>query len=395
MNARKLRLAYLVTHPIQYQAPLLRRINAEPDIDLTVFFGTDFSARPFVAADFGQTIEWDVPLLEGYRHEVLPAIGPRDEKDLGFWKPLNHGLAARLSAGQFDALWVHGYARWLHWAAMAAARRRGIKVLLRDEATPISAARGPVKQAAKHLFFSGMNRLVDAYLAIGSLNRRYYVEHGVAKDRIFMVPYAVDNARFMADAAKANATREAFRAQLGLESGRPILLFAAKLIERKRPAQLIEAFATVQAEPALRRPYLVFAGDGPLRAQLERDAARLAPGRDQVPRLPAAERAAALLRSVRRLRPAVGPGGLGAGRQRGHVRGARRHRQRHGRLGARPRPARRERRRVPHRRRRRPDAGDARRSARPRRSSRRWAGAASRSSGAGASRKTSPGCGRR
>ena len=80
MNAsRKLRLAYLVTHPIQYQAPLLRRINAEPDIDLTVFFGTDFSARPFVAADFGQTIEWDVPLLEGYRHDVLPAIGSREE----------------------------------------------------------------------------------------------------------------------------------------------------------------------------------------------------------------------------------------------------------------------------------------------------------------------------
>ncbi len=69
-----------------------------------------------------------------------------------------------------------------------------------------------------------------------------------------------------------------FRAQLGLEPDRPILLFAAKLIERKRPAQLIEAFASVHADPALRRPYLVFAGDGPLRAQLERDAARLAPG---------------------------------------------------------------------------------------------------------------------
>ena len=277
-TARKLRLAYLVTHPIQYQAPLLRRVNAEPDIDLTVFFGTDFSARPFVAADFGQTIEWDVPLLDGYRHEVLPAIGSREEKDLGFWKPLNHGLAARLAAGRFDALWIHGYARWLHWTAMASARRRGIRVLLRDEATPISAARGPLKQSAKRLFFAGMNRLVDAYLAIGSLNRRYYVEHGVAKDRIFMVPYAVDNARFIADAAKANASREAFRVQLGLEPGRPVLLFAAKLIERKRPIQLIEAFAKVHAEPALRRPYLVFAGDGPLRARLEQDAARLASG---------------------------------------------------------------------------------------------------------------------
>ena len=45
MPDRKLRLAYLVTHPIQYQAPLLRLVAAQPDIDLTVFFGTDFSAR--------------------------------------------------------------------------------------------------------------------------------------------------------------------------------------------------------------------------------------------------------------------------------------------------------------------------------------------------------------
>lgn len=274
---RKLRLAYLVTHPIQYQAPLLRRIAAEPDIDLTVFFGTDFSARPFVAADFGQTIQWDVPLLDGYKHDVLPAIGQREEKDLGFWKPLNYGLAARLSAGQFDALWIHGYARWLHWSGMASARRRGIRVLLRDEATPISAPRGPLKRAAKRLFFTGLDRMVDAFLAIGTLNRRYYVEHGVSDNRIFLMPYAVDNARFKADAAAAAARRDAYRAELGLEPGRPILLFAAKLIERKRPAELIAAFAKIHRDPALRRPYLVFAGDGPLRGRLEQDAARLAP----------------------------------------------------------------------------------------------------------------------
>ena len=275
---RKLRLAYLVTHPIQYQAPLLRRVAAEPDIALTAFFGTDFSVRPFIASDFGQTIEWDVPLVEGYDHQFLPALGGRAEKDLGFWKPLNYGLARRLTQGRFDAIWIHGYARWLHWSAMASARARGIKVLLRDEATAISAPRGPLKQMAKNAFFVGLRQMVDGFLAIGTLNRRYYLDHGVPADRIFPMPYAVDNARFMADAQKAAATREEFRARIGLEPGRPALLFAAKLIERKRPAALIAAFAKVHADPALRRPYLVFAGDGPMRAALEAQAAREAPG---------------------------------------------------------------------------------------------------------------------
>ena len=44
---KKIRLAYLVSHPIQYQAPLLRRINQEPDIDLTTLFCSDLSAKEY------------------------------------------------------------------------------------------------------------------------------------------------------------------------------------------------------------------------------------------------------------------------------------------------------------------------------------------------------------
>lgn len=275
---RKLRLAYLVTHPIPYQAPLLRAIAAEPDIDLTVFFGTDFSARPFTAGEFNQRIEWDTPLLEGYRYEVLPQVfapPPGRLPPLDFWRPVNHGLASRLAG--FDALWVHGYAHWFHWTAMAAAKRRGLKVLLRDEATAISAARTPVKRLAKRAFFAGLERTVDAFLAIGTLNRRYYAENGVAADRVFDMPYAVDNRHFRAGAQATAAQREHTRAELALERGRPILLFSAKLIDRKRPALLLEAFARLHADPALQYPYLLFAGDGPLRASLEEQAKRLAP----------------------------------------------------------------------------------------------------------------------
>ena len=82
---RRVRLAYLVSHPIQYQAPLLRRIAQEPDIDLTVFFGSDFSVRGYKDEGFGVDVKWDVPLLEGYRHVFLPRL--RDGNDVSFATP--------------------------------------------------------------------------------------------------------------------------------------------------------------------------------------------------------------------------------------------------------------------------------------------------------------------
>ena len=56
---RRARLAYLVSHPIQYQAPLLRRIAREPDIDLTVLFGSDFSLHTYNDSGFGVPVTWD------------------------------------------------------------------------------------------------------------------------------------------------------------------------------------------------------------------------------------------------------------------------------------------------------------------------------------------------
>src|ERR1700712_5183697 len=73
-RSRKVRIAYLVSHPIQYQAPLLRRIAQEPDIDLTVFFGSDFSLRNYKDEGFGVEVAWDTPLTEGSKHRFLKPL---------------------------------------------------------------------------------------------------------------------------------------------------------------------------------------------------------------------------------------------------------------------------------------------------------------------------------
>ena len=187
-------MAYLVTHPIQYQAPLLRRIAQEPDIALTAFFGSDMSIGEYADPGFNCTVAWDRELLGGYDYEFLPAIGKTDRVSL--LRPLNVGMAKRLRTGKFSAFWVHGYMRPYHWSAVVAAKRLGMKVLVRDEATMIGRKRGRVTVALKRLFFAWLSRIADGFLAIGSLNRDYYIAHGIKPNCVFWAPYAVDNKFF-------------------------------------------------------------------------------------------------------------------------------------------------------------------------------------------------------
>ncbi len=264
---RKIRLAYLVSHPIQYQAPLLRLIAADPRIDLHVFFCSDLSLKENLDPGFGVTIRWDVPLVEGYSHEFLPAWGSRDR--LSFWRPWNHGLLRRLKAGGYDFLWIHGYNRFAHWLAVAAARQLGVKVLIRDEANLICRPRGTAKKLLKAAFFRWLNPRVHRFLAIGSLSRDYYLNYGVDPSRILSVPYAVDNDFFRRRAEESGKAAERLRAELRLAPGRPVLLFCSKMIARKRARDLLEAYIRISSGGTEPEPYLLFVGDGPGRAELE------------------------------------------------------------------------------------------------------------------------------
>jgi glycosyltransferase involved in cell wall biosynthesis len=273
---RRVRLAYLVSHPIQYQAPLLRRIAQEPDIDLTVFFGSDFSVRGYQDQGFGVDVKWDIPLLDGYKHVFLPRL--RDGQDVTFATPMNYGIVSNLrgnGAGlAFDALWVHGYATVNSLHAIVAAKSLGIPVLLRADMWLRDRPRNRLKLALKRLFMSSLKRMIDGVLTVGTLNSDYWQQYfgdGVPR---FLLPYAVDNAYFSQRAREAQAGRASLQAELGLDPARPVILFASKLQTRKHCDHLIEAYTRLSpASGSDPNPYLIIVGDGEERAALERQAA--------------------------------------------------------------------------------------------------------------------------
>jgi len=273
MANKKYRVAYLVTHPIQYQAPLLRLIAAQSDIELTVFFQSDMSLNAYADSGFGRSLKWDVPLVDGYRHEFLPGIGRHGV--VTAQRPINWGFTSRLTRARFDALWVHGYARWVNWIAILCAKARGLRVLVRDEATLFSAERSLIRRRAKRAFFSMLSMASDAFLAIGSANRDYYLAHGVPGQRIFNMPYCVDNEFFAKGAQEAEVLVAQLRSDLEIEAAQPVILYASKFEPRKRPGDLLLAYEKViaRADPGL-KPQLLFLGDGELRASLEAEARR-------------------------------------------------------------------------------------------------------------------------
>jgi hypothetical protein len=66
------RVAIISTHPIQYHAPLFRKLAAREGLEIHVFYNWEGATVAAYDPDFQRTIVWDIPLLEGYPHTFIP-----------------------------------------------------------------------------------------------------------------------------------------------------------------------------------------------------------------------------------------------------------------------------------------------------------------------------------
>lgn len=257
------RLLYLVSHPIPYQAPLLRYLSACDPINLHVCFHTDLSIGGYFDKGFACQVNWGVPLLEGYSYQFLSEKSlPHTFSAVALWK-----LLWRES---YDIVWLHGYVTPCDFVTLLMAKCRGLKVLVRGESVSRFSEGSALRRFFRPLFFKILDHFVDTYLTIGTENRDFYRAQGVADSKLIPAPYTVDNDFFRVSAERCAEKKEELRSSLGLEAGRPIILYASKMQERKQTQDLLEAYIQLVAEKKLSTvPYLLFVGDGEKRAQLQ------------------------------------------------------------------------------------------------------------------------------
>lgn len=250
-----IRLFAVETHPIQYKAPLFRAVAALPEVDLTVLFAMVPDADQ-QGAGFGVAFEWDLPLVEGYRHEVLDnrARHPSVTRFSGCDTP---GMVACLRRERPDVVLVNGWVAKSCLQALWACRRLGIPCMVRGEANLLR-PRGWWKHALHRILL----RQYEAYLAIGTANEAFYRFHGCHPARIFPAPYGVDHARFAAAAHALQGTRDKIREDWKIPADALVVLFAGKMERKKHPEDVLLAVALLP-EALRSRVHVLFAGSGP------------------------------------------------------------------------------------------------------------------------------------
>ncbi len=261
------KLGYLVSHPIQYQAPLLRKLSNQKDIDLTVMFLSDFSVKPHVDKEFNCEIEWDTPLTDGYRHMFLS--GGNNCNQPRYTYPLIKNIKDIILSMEIDALWVHGWSNLNLLRAINTGFMNNIPVIVRGEANLITERRSPIIKIIKSKMMDWIIKRTSAFLAIGTWNREFYKYYGVPNDKIFDVPYAVDNEFFQNIAKTRTNEISNLKNMLNLVEGRPIILYASKLTRRKRVFDLVYAYESLSIDGKEPYPYLLIIGDGELSGKLD------------------------------------------------------------------------------------------------------------------------------
>ena len=216
-------------------------------------------------AEFGQKVDWDIDLLEGYPHRFFTNKGyGQSRAQRGRSAYQNPDLLEALSKHPPAIVVVHGWSYDTYIAVLRKAKKWGHRLWFRGETNlAMEKARPLWQQILRKRMLQHLLQHCEKMLAIGTHSHNFYRWLRIKEASITHTPYAVDNHRFQQIAFSIASS--AARQQLNWPQDQFIFVFTGKLIEKKRPLDIVRAFALLGQSNAC----LVLVGDGPMRSRIE------------------------------------------------------------------------------------------------------------------------------
>ncbi|WP_186458757.1 glycosyltransferase family 4 protein [Mucilaginibacter achroorhodeus] len=259
-----IRLAVITTHPIQYYAPVFKLLNQRQQVEIKVFYTLGKIANE-IDPGFGQKVNWDTPILEGYSYEFVTNTSKKPGSD-HFNGIINPDLLTSVENFNPSALLIYGWSYHSHLKCLRHFKGK-VPVIFRGDSTLLD-KQGFLKSILRHVFLKWVYGHVDYALYNGTNNKAYFKKYGMKDKQLIFAPHAIDNERF---AEQRSAEVEALRSGLNIQESDILLLFAGKLEPKKSPTLLLKAFSTLNNP----KVHLLFVGDGELKETIVKDSSSM------------------------------------------------------------------------------------------------------------------------
>src|SRR5215475_11654487 len=249
------RLVILTEIISPYRIPLFNCLAQDPGVDLHVLF---------LSENDPTLRQWKVYKEEiRFSYEVLPSWRGRIA---GFNVLINGRVIDALQRASPQIILCGGYNYIASWQALIWSRIRNIPFFLWSESNRYDVRRG---HAAVEMLKAEFLRHCDRFVVPGRAADEYLRAQKVRQDRIFFAPNAVDNDLFCSLGLDARRNSSLRRRELDLPDR--YVLFVGRLVREKGVFELVKAYGALD-EDLRRRVGLVIVGDGPARAELQREA---------------------------------------------------------------------------------------------------------------------------
>jgi len=259
----KKKIAIFATNASQYHVPIYQALARDSSIELSVFYSTDLGIKGFYDKQSNSYVEWDIDLSSGYNFMVFKNLASRENR--GFFRAINFGVIPWLLRNKYDLVLLQGYNTLTLWLVYLTALLTQPKLTWRGEAIIYKNKNKflfYLKKIILFFYFKGFHTVF--YSCSG--NKDYLRQFVFQDQKLKLFPCAVDNNYFYEVKEKYQDSRQSFRESYSISEDEIVILFAARLIDRKRPHDLLMAVKQINHPKIV----LLFCGDGPEKESLKK-----------------------------------------------------------------------------------------------------------------------------
>lgn len=239
----KLKIAVVVSHPIQHFCPQYVSFSENKELELKVFFGSTLGYQSYIDVNFQKEISWGNLQLDKFEHIFLNdgrliqtdknLDAPELEKELAIFEP-----AMVITYGYFQKLQRRAH-RW------SIENKIPIAYISDSE---LRHKQSWVKTILKQFFLRRYFSKIDYFLTVGNANEAYYRKYGVGNEKFVRMNFPIDLVAYEKLFLKKAFLREEIRTKYQISQADIVISVVGKLVDWKNQDHIIDALKILEAE---------------------------------------------------------------------------------------------------------------------------------------------------